>query len=336
MQANSGTIKYYNWNLDNDSLSIMNGPIVYTKYNKRDSLVKILTLEVENSKGCMKTITKSLFLNTHATIDFVLPEVCLKDAFASFTASASSRDSNKVFSYLWNFGDPNADPAQPNIGMGITATHKYKASQQYLVKLFVTAKTGCQDSLQKVFTVNGNIPSADFKILNTNGQCSNKRIYIQNKSSVDFGNITKLDILWDPNNLTSDTINTPNPNYDYAHQYPTFTSPVQKTFTIKLRAYSGGSCFAEKSDVVTVNASPIVNFPLIPGFCLESSPRKIDSVLFIDVDAIPPGSGTFTEDTITFSNFIYFDPAYRGVGQFPITYRYTSTNQCFDEKKILL
>jgi len=332
VQANSGTIKYYNWNLDNDSLSIMNGPIVYTKYNKRDSLIKLLTLEVENSKGCKKTITKSLFLNTHATIDFVLPEVCLKDAFASFTASASSPDSNKVFSYLWNFGDPNADPAQPNIGMGITATHKYKASQQYHVNLFVTAKTGCQDSIQKVFTVNGNIPSADFQILNTNGLCSNKRIYIQNKSSVDFGNITKLDILWDPNNLTSDTINTPYPNYDYAHQYPTFTSPVQKTFTIKLRAYSGGSCFAEKSDVVTVNASPVVNFPLIPGFCVESSPRKIDSVLFIDVNGIPPGSGTFTEDTITFSNFIYFDPSYRGVGQFPITYRYTSTNQCFDEK----
>ncbi len=332
IQANSGTIKYYNWNLDNDSLSLMTGPIVYTKYTKRDSLVKQLSLVVENSKGCKKTITKSLFLNTHATIDFTLPEVCLKDAFASFAATASSPDSNKVFSYLWNFGDPNADPAQPNVGVGPTATHKYKASQQYLVNLLVTAKTGCQDSLQKVFTVNGNLPNADFQILNTNGQCSNKRIFIKNKSSVDFGSITKLEVLWDPNNLTSDTINIPYPNYDYSHQYPTFTSPTQKTYTIKLRAYSGGSCFAEKSDIVTVNASPVVNFPAIPGFCLESTPRKIDSVLFIDVAGIPPGSGTFTEDTVTFSNFIYFDPTQRGVGQYPITYRYTSSNQCYDEK----
>ena len=332
IKANTGNIKYYNWNLDNDSLSIMNGPIVYTKYNKRDSLSKQLTLTVENSKGCKKTITKSLLLNTHANIDFILPEVCLKDAFASFTATASSPDSNKVFSYLWNFGDPNADLMQPNVGVGITASHKYKASQQYNVKLLVIAKTGCQDSLQKVFTVNGNLPIADFQILNTNGQCSNKQIYIKNKSSVDFGNITKLDISWDPNNLASDTINTPYPNYDYAHQYPTFTSPSQKTFTIKLRAYSGGSCFSEKSDVVIVKASPVVSFPSVPGFCLESSPRKIDSVLFIDVAGIPPGYGAFTEDTVTFSNFIYFDPAYRGVGKFPITYRYTSTNQCYDEK----
>ena len=75
-----------------------------------------------------------------------------------------------------------------------------------------------------------------------------------------------------------------------------------------------------------------MNFPSIPGFCLESSPRKIDSILYIDVSGIPPGSGAFTEDRVTFSNFIYFDPAYRGVGKFPITYRYTSSNLCFDEK----
>ena len=332
IQSNSGDIKYFNWNLDNGINGIKNGPVVYTKYTTRNSKIKNLTLEVENSIGCKKIITKSLFLNTHANIDFSLPKVCLNDPFASFTATAFSPDSNKVFTFLWNFGDPNADAAQPNIGVGVTATHKYKVSQQYIINLFVTAKTGCQDSLQKVFTVNGNIPSADFQILNKNDQCSNKRIFIQNKSSVDFGNITKLEILWDPNNLTSDTINTPYPNYDYDHQYPTFTSPAQKTFRIKLRAYSGGSCFAEKSNVVIVNASPVVKFPSIPGFCLESLPRKIDSVFFTDVDGIPPGAGSFTEDNITFSNSFTFDPTIRVAGKHPITYRFTSSNKCYDEK----
>ncbi|MFX6803989.1 PKD domain-containing protein, partial [Acinetobacter baumannii] len=80
---------------------------------------------------------------------FTLPTVvCLPDGRATFTNQSTIADSSQsLFSYLWNFGDPS--DATPSLLK--EPTHKYSALGPVNVKLSITSKDGCVDSLTKSF-----------------------------------------------------------------------------------------------------------------------------------------------------------------------------------------
>ena len=130
-----------------------------------------------------------------------------------------------------------------------------------------------------------------------------------------------------------DEISKPDSIYQYTYQ--DFNNVSLKQFTLKLRAYSGQKCFTEIEKTITINGSPTVNYLPIPGICLEASPRSVDDPLtsFVPVADLTPGatlSGIKSFSGVGVSSAGMFDPKLSGVGDFPIQFKYTSSNGCFD------
>lgn len=328
--ANVGSITRWNWTLGTGAT-----PINFTSASSSVTKTfavwgdQIIKLVVENSKGCISdTLIRTYRIHPKPTLDFPLPEVCLSDAFAPFTAVYTIADNSIGETFTWNFSDPNATPVNPNIGNGYNISHKYSAAANYAVSLSVITAAGCSNSITKTVTVNGATPNAIFDVLNETSLCSNTDVSIKNLSLVDFGAVTKLEIFWDYDNDPSNVFVDDNPtlNKIYKHLYTNFQSPALKNYTIRLRAYSGGVCFDDTLRTINLNGSPLVNFQTLPGICLESSPRQITQATYTDVTGITSGVEAYTGTGVSITGL--FSPSISGAGTFPIKYTFTSSNSC--------
>ena len=325
-----GTITNWIWNTDN-------GSGAYTSTTNIDQLVnytsfgtKDVRLIVGSNTGCMSDtfrLSNPVFIHTLPKPGFIIPEVCLNDANAVFTDSTSSADGATNFSYQWNFnaGSPAISPGPTYTPAQLTAKNpalKYNKSAVYSVSLQVTS-FGCVDSLTSSFTVNGANPTPDFEILTPTTLCSNDSVRIKNLSVVDFGDVTRLEIFWDANDLTKKTVDeAPYLGKVYAYRYPDFQSPATKNYSITLKAFSGNaaSCSKSISKTATVNQSPKVTFTTMPGICNEAAARQITQATF---DNNVPGSFTYSGTGVSTSGV--FNPVTAGVGTYTIKYLYTSS-----------
>jgi gliding motility-associated-like protein len=324
---NAGTLNYWYWNFgDGSDTTTTNGNAFPKTYTSASQYV--IRLAVRSDKGCRSDTTyKTININAQPVPNFILPEVCLSDAFAQFSDSSFIADgTDSSFTYLWNFGDVNANATNPNTSTVKHPKHKYTAIGNYTVSLTITSNKGCTATMAKPFTVNGDIPVADFTIVNAASLCSNTQVQISNAASVNFGTVTKTEIVWDVAGAPSIrfTDNTPSPGKLYAHTYPNFQTPVTKNFQVKFIAYSGASCVDSIIKTITVNASPKVVFSTMPGICAEASPRQITQA----TQTGPMGSYLYSGTGISASGL--FSPSIAGVGSFPIQYLYTSAAGCKD------
>jgi gliding motility-associated-like protein len=333
--ANVGTIKRWNWKLGASSANqdILDANTAVTKIFSSwgDQVIRLM---VENSKGCKSdTLVRTVRINPKPKVGFSLPEVCLNDAFAEFQSTTTLADSSQTLSYQWDFGDPNASATNPNTGVGATIAHKYSAARNYTVILKATSSVGCISSLSQSFTVNGATPKADFAVLKSDSLCSNTNVSIQNLSSVDFGTVSKLEIYWDYLNNPSAfvTDDNPTPNKIYSNLYADFLNQPTKTFNIRVRAYSGGTCVDDDIKTITLNGSPLVAMTPLQGICLEAQPRRLNEASYTDVSGISAGSENFTGAGVSSTGI--FNPASAGAGTHLITYRFTSSKGCFAETK---
>ena len=326
----NGTLQKSYWNLDdgNEVISSNNFAPQNTTYSSWGN--KNPWLIAEASSGCKSDTFKlasPLLIHSIPKVGFTLPEVCLNDANAIFTDSTSSADGATNFSYQWNFnaGSPVVTPGPTYTPAQLTAKNpavKYNKSAVYSISLKVTS-FGCVDSLTSNFTVNGANPTPDFEILAPTTLCSNDSVRIKNLSLVDFGDVTRLEIYWDANDLTKKTIDeSPYLGKVYAYRYPNFQTPATKNYSITLKAFSGNaaSCSKSVSKTATVNQSPKVSFTTIPGICNEAVPRQITEASF---DNNVPGSFAYSGTAVSVTGV--FNPVTAGAGTYPIKYMYTSS-----------
>ncbi|MEK0414547.1 MAG: hypothetical protein RL070_2035, partial [Bacteroidota bacterium] len=325
-----GTIAKWIWNTDNGSGAYTNTTnaeqiVTYTNFGTKN--VRLL---VESNTGCKSDtfrLTNPVFVHTPPTPRFIIPEVCLNDANAIFTDSTTSADGATNFSYQWNFnaGSPAVTPGPTYTPAQLTAKNpgvKYNKSAVYSVSLKVTS-FGCVDSLTSNFTVNGANPTPDFEILAPTTLCSNDSVRIKNLSVVDFGDVTRLEIYWDANDLSKKTIDeAPFLGKVYAYRYPNFQSPATKNYSITLKAFSGNaaSCSKSVSKTATLNQSPKVTFTTMPGICNEATSRQITQASF---DNNVPGSFAYSGTAVSVTGV--FNPVTAGAGTYPIKYMYTSS-----------
>jgi gliding motility-associated-like protein len=331
--ANVGNLTRWNWKLgtgsSNQDVTDVNTIVSKIFPQWGDQLISLM---VENSKGCISdTLVKSVRINPKPKVGFTLPEVCLSDAFAEFQSTSTVADNSQTMGYVWDFGDPNATSLNPNTGTGAFVRHKYSAARNYTVNLKATTSVGCIANLLQTFTVNGATPKADFTVLNPDSLCSNTNVGIQNLSSVDFGNVSKLEIYWDYVNAPTVFVSDENPtlNKIYTNLYSDFLNQPTKTFTIRVRAYSGGTCVDDELKTITLNGSPKVNLQPLQGICLEAQPRRLNEATYIDVTGIPAGVEKFIGNGVALNGI--FDPGAAGSGTHLITYRFTSSKGCFSE-----
>lgn len=328
--ANAGVLTRWYWDLGDGTIinATANPPITHTYINWGNKTTKLM---VESSKGCFSdTLTKVVLINPLPKVGYVLPEVCLSDANAFFFDTSRIADNSELqMTYLWKFntGSPAIVPGPtPISSTGKNPAIKFNKADYYFLSLTVTSKDGCKDSVTNIpFTVNGSIPNADFLLLPTNGICSNQDVQIQEKSSVDFGALTKVEIYWDNINAPTvfDTDDNPVTNKIYSHRYPNFQAPLTRTFQIRYRAYTGIICVNDEIKTIVVNASPLTQFLTMPGICLDAVPRQITEAT--ELGGLP-GNGVYSGPGVNSTGL--FNPANAGVGVHTIRYTFTASNGC--------
>ncbi|HAN38405.1 MAG TPA: hypothetical protein DCQ29_05840 [Chitinophagaceae bacterium] len=320
----AGTLVQWHWQMaDGTNYTFTNASSFVHVYDTAG--LKSIRLTVRSSKGCQSdTLEQQTLVHPTPRTNFGLPEVCLSDAFAEFSDSTRFAGSGGL-RYHWTFGDPNATPTNPDTSIVQNPRHRYSQARQYTVQLITTATTGCADTLAQSFTVNGARPEANFSVLDSARLCSNERVVIRNTSTVDFGVVTRVDIIWDLVNAPTvvQTDNTPQPNGTYSHAYPVFHTQTPRNYTIRLLAYSGGSCVDIKDTTITLLPAPRVVFNTMPGICLSTPNRTITQA---SDSANLPGTFAFSGSGVTSAGV--FTPNVSGT--FPIQYLVVSNSGCRD------
>jgi gliding motility-associated-like protein len=327
--ANAGNLDKWTWDFGDGSNA------VYTNANPFIHVYAIAgtynaTLQVETNKGCISTIlTKQVVVNVLPKAGFISPEVCLTDPAAPFV-DTSSVANGSIVGWNWNFGDPNANLANPNTSAIQNPAHRYSIVGSYNATLIVTTNQGCKDTVAQTFTVNGSIPLANFTVQNANGLCSNRDITLTDASTVDFGSIVKVEIYWDyANDPTIKTINNiPQPGQNYTHLYPEFGTPFTKTYTVRMVSYSGINCLSVITKTVNVLATPSVQFNSLQPVCADVPPFLITQA---SITNALPGSGVFSGTGISPAGM--FNPASATPGIYTIRYTYTGANTCTNYKE---
>ncbi len=257
LSTGTATLDKWIWNFGDSSqvdTLLNNGNLTHVFDSLKNYTVK---LSVTTLNGCLSSKQQTFSNNPNPVVGFILPEICLEDAFAQFTDTTKIAGSANAFSYKWNFGDLG-NTMYPNTDIVANPKHRYQAPGDYKVILQVTSVTGCVGIDTSDFTVNGSIPKAGFKVVNESALCSNKEVEFVNNSKVDIGSVGKLIVFWDFDGDLNDTTIDENPTIgkSYKHLYKNFQFPNKMNFTIKLMAYSGGSCADDSITSVAIVPPP--------------------------------------------------------------------------------
>ncbi|TKC01358.1 PKD domain-containing protein [Pedobacter cryotolerans] len=320
-----GNIVKWNWDFGDPSSSantsaLQNPTHIYNAIGNYN-----ITLTVETNNGCVSSLTKSITINDLPKVEFTVPDVCLADAEAIFVNKSTDFDglTETGLTYLWNFGDPSSSS---NTSTERNGKHKYNASGDYFVTLTVTNANGCSvTSLATPFIVNGSNPKANFEVLNPTNLCSNTDFMLKNTSTVDFGNVTKIQWFLDGVKYGNDDLD-PTFNKEYTFNIPQFTSPLTKVIKVKMVAYSGGTCENVMEKDIILLASPIVEFYSVNPLCENSGTIQFTAK---ETGGLQ-GAGVYTGKGISISGL--FNPLIAGVGIHTITYTFTAQNGCKDQK----
>lgn len=307
-----------------------------TAFNQYYDTFGVYTVKmmVENNIGCKSdTVIKQVTIHGLPQVGFTLPAICLDDAEAHFTDSTRFADiASTEAAYLWNYngGSPPVSPGPTNSSFNTqNGSTRYNTVGSYKVSFKVTSNYGCDSTLTQSITVNGSKPHADFAVLNSSHLCSNDSIRIQDNSTVDFGTTTRNEIFWDIVNVpVMDSIdNAPYTTKKYAHLYPNFSSPANKTISIKLIAHSGNSSVCQNSITKTfvLNQSPVVQFTTVPGICNDTTARQITQAT--EIGGVP---GTFAYYGTGVNNTGLYTPQSVASGTYAVKAVYTTAMTCAD------
>ena len=137
--------------------------------------------------------------------------------------------------------------------------------------------------------------------------------------------ITKIEITWDAANAPATIVTDDNPSAGkiYSNTYP---APLAaKTYLVKMKAFSGISCFNEKVVSITIQPSPKVTFSAVPGVCLDNGSFQITQAA--ETTGLQ-GSFVFSGNGVSPAGI--FSPSLAGAGESVIRYTFTSANGCVD------
>ncbi len=320
----SGNIVKWRWDLDNGNGfdEKTTNAIQSATYGSYGS--KIVKLVVESNSGCISDTFRlvSFNVNPYPIAGFINPEVCQNDNASQFIDTTKSPDGYTGFTYLWDFNAGTTPVANgPTVSFSSTTVKnpivQYHEANKYVVKLTVNSR-GCISTINQNFKVNGANPIPAFNIVNPTSLCSNDSIRIVNNSTIDFDNVTRLEIFWDQNDPSLKTVDEePYIGKVYAFKYNNFLSPANRTINISLQAFSGSalSCSKTLTQSVVLNATPKANFNLMPGICVDATARQITEATF---DPLVPCSVTFSGLGVNASGL--FNPPAAGAGSHTIKY----------------
>ncbi|MET0392167.1 MAG: PKD domain-containing protein [Chitinophagaceae bacterium] len=326
--ASGGTLVKWTWDYGEGSpVTMTNGNPVVHNYATSNSYTA--TLQVETDKGCKSSVVpKPVTINPLPAPAFTTPVACINDQ-AAFAGTATIA-SGSVTGWEWSFGDVNANPGNPNTSGVQTPTHQFTVAGDYTVQLTAASAAGCKNAVDHTFTVNGDGLTPGFTLVNTGVLCSDKEITIRDASAIDAGKIIRVEIFWDPADLSIKTVDTdPAVGKTYTHTYPAFGSPATRTYRVQYDIYSGTNCVESHFEDITLQAIPQVVFSAVVPVC--SNVATLNLAPHVTLSNALPGSGVFSGTGVSPAGV--FTPATAGVGSQEITYTFTADNGCINTKQ---
>lgn len=283
--------------------------------------VKLISV---SSLGCADTLVKIITIYETPEISFADPGSCINDV-AQFEGKAVK---GNIVTWHWDFGDGTNDITQNTLQK---PSHKYTATGTYKVLLTGISTEGCAAVFEKNITISGSNPVSLFEVKDNTKLCANVPVTFENKSSIGFGNITKIEWIFDYKAGSTNTVNiTDNaPAYGkiYTYQYP--NAAIKTDYKVVMRAYSGQICYTETAPVtVSVYPASIVKLKEVSPVCEAANPFQLEATEENGV----PGVGIFSGTGVTPGGL--FSPRTSGPGNFNIKYTYTTNNGCIEEKNV--
>jgi len=273
--ASVGNITNRNWLVNNQPQATTGNALTLV----RDTFGTIsIGLRVTDDRGCQSAVpTRNFAVAETPKANFIVPGICLDDATAVFTNTTTFQSNAPAsLSYLWNYGNPTA-PGNTNTATTFTGQHRYSATGNYPITLIVTSPAGCSDTTVKTLTVNGSNPRAAFSIANATPFCSEQPLAFINRSTVGFGNITRLVWYWNwPTNPRDSTeVLCPAPGDTTWHTFSLPAGVTSGNFTIRLQAFSGIVCVQDTTANIRIEKTPQVALDALPVLCSNASPVQL-------------------------------------------------------------
>ncbi|MGV3528777.1 MAG: PKD domain-containing protein [Flavisolibacter sp.] len=330
---NASSIKEWKWNFgDGTGFTVGNGQPVSHTWSAAGTYTVSLT--VTSATGCTGSPTlKQVTIHPLPQPAFSSPGSCLADPFTQFTDASTIADGTEAgFIYLWNFGDANASASNPNTSTLKNPQHTYTQAGLYTVTQQVTSAQGCVASTTGTVSING-VPKAAFSVQGGNEFCSSAIISLSDNSTIDYGQITALEIYWDDGGNAADKSNITNPQSGgtYSHTYSVFATPATKQYTIRMVVQSGATCSATTTDVITLKSAPDVFFNALPEVCADAPAFLLSGAGEVN-GAV--GTGVFSGAGVDAAGNL--DPLVAGTGTHTIRFEFTGNNGCSNYKEQML
>lgn len=325
-EAGAAPVNRWTWDFGDGRVSSEKAPVhIFAKAG-----IYEVTLVSGAERGCLSDPVKtSVVISSPPVVDFTMPEICLADAKASFVNKSIIDGDASGLKFLWNFGDKNAPGQRPDTSVLENPDHTYTAAGNYIVTLTVSSASGCISSQSKTFTVNGSIPKADFQVIGSDKLCSSDPVVFEERGSVDFGELTRIEWVFDLANAPDIKMidDTPNKRSEtrkrYTHQYPVFTAPLIKTYLVKMSTFSGEVCVNEKVIEIKIKAVPELAFDTLGSVCADLPPFQLNQARVLNNMT---GQGRYSGPGVSASGT--FNPATAGAGIHHLSYTFTSANNC--------
>lgn len=146
--AGASGINGWYWDFGNGQTSATKDPqdIAFPKYG-----AYTVKLVGKAGRGCITdTATQLITVNANPSTLFSYPAGCLPtNGLVNFQSMATAADGSAITTHAWDFGDPNATPANPNTATIASPSHNYIVGN-YDIRYTVTTDKGCsKDTLVK-------------------------------------------------------------------------------------------------------------------------------------------------------------------------------------------
>ncbi|HSN61000.1 MAG TPA: PKD domain-containing protein, partial [Ferruginibacter sp.] len=226
--AGSGTISSYLWDFgDGNSSALPNPTHIYTASGTYN-----VSLQIVNSNGCIKTLTRTNYINISSGVQSIFTNSAASSCLAPATVNFQNQSTGTgILTYLWNFGDGNT-ATQTN------PTHTYTTSGSYSVQLIALNSIGCRDTAIHASAVNIGMVQADFTV--PANICAGTSNSFSNTSSP-----APDSVIWTFGDATGSNIVSPVKSYTTAGNYQ-----------VKLVSFFG-TCKDSVIKNVVVNAKPL-------------------------------------------------------------------------------
>lgn len=136
------SVKDWYWNFGNDSTATGQTPAAITYKQPGTYTVKLVG---KASIACISdTATQQVIIYSKPSPAFTYPAGCLPaNGIVSFVSTATAPDGQVITGHLWNFGDSQATPGNPNTATTASPSHTYSQYGAYNIQYKATTVNGC-------------------------------------------------------------------------------------------------------------------------------------------------------------------------------------------------